>query len=343
MEKETDINKLFGKVLKINRKKAGYSQEEFAVKSGVHRTYVSFIERGVKSPSLTTVNKLLDVLNLSFGSFYKQVDLLKNVNLKLNLDDTRCDKLISQQIIDNSQNHILVLDLNFEIRKYNKKSAKFFNLKGKACNNYFNYFSSKEDCKQHCKFLSKVIKNQKDIKILLQANGSEGKNIFEVMMTPLFKDGCLDAIVEERFNITEQVYLDKLNSNKIISTKVKRKNKQNILLMDDSYITRATLLANLSDLGFNASAVANGELAIKEYKKAKDNKFDLVILDIQVIDGMGGIETLKKLKKLNPNLKSIAISAYNDEKIKEVGFNAFLAKPIEIMKLEQVIYDLLEI
>ncbi len=48
----TKILKKFGQQVKNLRKENGFSQEEFAEKLNIHRTYISFIERGEKNPSL---------------------------------------------------------------------------------------------------------------------------------------------------------------------------------------------------------------------------------------------------------------------------------------------------
>ena len=50
------IDKKFGKVLKALRTERGLSQEEFAMNVGLHRTYISQLERGLKSPSLRIGN-----------------------------------------------------------------------------------------------------------------------------------------------------------------------------------------------------------------------------------------------------------------------------------------------
>ncbi|KJS65926.1 MAG: hypothetical protein JL50_13990 [Peptococcaceae bacterium BICA1-7] len=52
------IDKKFGKVLKALRTERGFSQEEFAMNVGLHRTYISQLERGLKSPSLRTIKKI---------------------------------------------------------------------------------------------------------------------------------------------------------------------------------------------------------------------------------------------------------------------------------------------
>ncbi|MEG4392092.1 helix-turn-helix transcriptional regulator [Microcoleus sp. BROC3] len=51
----TDINKALGKVLAKHRTIANISQEELADRAGIHCTYVSQIERGLKSPTLSVL------------------------------------------------------------------------------------------------------------------------------------------------------------------------------------------------------------------------------------------------------------------------------------------------
>lgn len=52
----------FGSVVTELRHAAGLSQEALADRAGVHRTYVSQLERGLKSPTLTVLFKLGDAL-----------------------------------------------------------------------------------------------------------------------------------------------------------------------------------------------------------------------------------------------------------------------------------------
>jgi transcriptional regulator with XRE-family HTH domain len=47
------------------RLKHGWSQEEFADRAGIHRTYVSDIERGARKPTITVVEKLAVALETS--------------------------------------------------------------------------------------------------------------------------------------------------------------------------------------------------------------------------------------------------------------------------------------
>ncbi len=45
-------------VIRRHRQKAGISQEELAHRAGVHRTYISFLERGERNPSVDSLRKI---------------------------------------------------------------------------------------------------------------------------------------------------------------------------------------------------------------------------------------------------------------------------------------------
>jgi len=60
-----DIQKRFGKKMKELRKRKNLSQERLARKSGLHRTYISDIERGARNVSLKNIEKIAKALNIS--------------------------------------------------------------------------------------------------------------------------------------------------------------------------------------------------------------------------------------------------------------------------------------
>lgn len=62
--KRSSIEELFGMVLQQLRKEKGFSQEELGFESGYHRTYISLLERGKKSPSLKTLFQLAKSLDV---------------------------------------------------------------------------------------------------------------------------------------------------------------------------------------------------------------------------------------------------------------------------------------
>ena len=59
-----DIIKVFASNVKKYRNQAGLSQEAFAERAGLHRTYISAIERERRSISLENVQKIADALKI---------------------------------------------------------------------------------------------------------------------------------------------------------------------------------------------------------------------------------------------------------------------------------------
>ena len=62
-----DIRKRLGLNIKRLRQKKLLSQEEFGFESGIHRTYISDVERGARNPSITQVEKFAEALGVTPG------------------------------------------------------------------------------------------------------------------------------------------------------------------------------------------------------------------------------------------------------------------------------------
>lgn len=69
-----DINVKLAKVIRALRKQSLLSQEGLAEIAGVHRTYISQIERGIKSPTLVVIFKIAKGLNVSVSEMMHQVE-----------------------------------------------------------------------------------------------------------------------------------------------------------------------------------------------------------------------------------------------------------------------------
>jgi transcriptional regulator with XRE-family HTH domain len=74
----TDINKALGQVLIKYRTLAKISQEELADRAGIHRTYVSQIERGLKSPTLSVLFQISRSLNTTASVLIAEVEQVLN-------------------------------------------------------------------------------------------------------------------------------------------------------------------------------------------------------------------------------------------------------------------------
>ena len=78
MRKDKDIVNLLGTTIRSRRKNLGISQEELGFRSGLHRTYVADIERGSRNPSLGSIAKLAEALELSLADLFVNIRETKN-------------------------------------------------------------------------------------------------------------------------------------------------------------------------------------------------------------------------------------------------------------------------
>jgi transcriptional regulator with XRE-family HTH domain len=70
-----DIEEAVGAELRVCRQKKNVSQEQLGFDAGIHRTYVSLIERGEKSPTLGVLFRLCRALDVPPAKFVKNVQL----------------------------------------------------------------------------------------------------------------------------------------------------------------------------------------------------------------------------------------------------------------------------
>ncbi|MCP4720804.1 MAG: response regulator [Desulfobacteraceae bacterium] len=119
-----------------------------------------------------------------------------------------------------------------------------------------------------------------------------------------------------------------------------------VLFMDDDPMIRQITEKILIKLGYTPIIAGNGEEAVEKYKSLilSGKSIAVVILDLEVKQGMGGIETMKLLSALNPEIKAIVASGYSKdpamENCKEFGFADSLAKPISVQNLKEALEKL---
>ena len=120
-----------------------------------------------------------------------------------------------------------------------------------------------------------------------------------------------------------------------------------VLVMDDEEVIRNQSIEILVELGHTAEVVEKGQEALEKYQNAMTagTPFDIVILDLTVRGGMGGLETIQKLLQIDPMVKAIVSSGYSDDaalsNYRELGFQAFLKKPYRVGDLQRILNSLL--
>lgn len=121
------------------------------------------------------------------------------------------------------------------------------------------------------------------------------------------------------------------------------KKKGKVLLMDDEDSILMLGADNLKFLGYEAETAYDGIEAIDKYMRAKKSSapFNLVILDLTIPAGMGGIETITRLRILDPEVIAIVSSGYSNDPIlsdyKKYGFKGIIAKPYDLTDMEKIL------
>ena len=112
-----------------------------------------------------------------------------------------------------------------------------------------------------------------------------------------------------------------------------------VLVMDDEAAIRKTAQEMLRLLGYEAAGAADGAEAIALFREAKEagEPFDLVILDLVVMGGMGGMETITALQEMDPEVNAYVSSGYSNDPVisdyQGYGFSGCLPKPYTIEQL----------
>jgi DNA-binding response OmpR family regulator len=112
-----------------------------------------------------------------------------------------------------------------------------------------------------------------------------------------------------------------------------------VLLVDDEVKFAMMLSKRLVLRGIEVDYVHTGEAAID---KAKQNKYDVAILDVKM-PGIGGIELKQKLKGLAPGMKFIFLTGHGSEIDFETGSTEgsfYLPKPLRIETLIEILHEL---
>jgi len=68
------IETKFGQLLKQLRAESGLTQEDLAIQSDLDRTYISLLERGLRQPTISTLFKIAEVLEVTPSSIIKKLE-----------------------------------------------------------------------------------------------------------------------------------------------------------------------------------------------------------------------------------------------------------------------------
>ena len=116
--------------------------------------------------------------------------------------------------------------------------------------------------------------------------------------------------------------------------------KRRVLVVDDEEGIRLLYKEELEEEGYEVELAASGEEALERLEKEDD--IDLVLLDIKM-QGMDGVEVLRKIKERWKDLPVILCTAYPHDK-HEFGTwasDAYVVKSSDLRELKDTIKDIL--
>jgi CheY-like chemotaxis protein len=122
-----------------------------------------------------------------------------------------------------------------------------------------------------------------------------------------------------------------------------------ILVMDDEAPFLEIMERTLRKIGYDVELAADGKCAITLFEKARQEgrPFDVVLLDLTVRGGMGGSETIKRLREQDATVRAVLMTGYgNEPTFRDFalhGFKAAIAKPFSTGVLRATLDEILRL
>jgi len=120
-----------------------------------------------------------------------------------------------------------------------------------------------------------------------------------------------------------------------------------VLLMDDDPQLCEITGTMLAGLDYKYDIAHNGEEALALYRRYHNvnRPYDVVMLDLTIVGGMGGEETFRKLKEIDPDVRAVISSGYDNEEMAreylDQGFCGYLTKPYRVGELGKMLKGVL--
>lgn len=122
-----------------------------------------------------------------------------------------------------------------------------------------------------------------------------------------------------------------------------------LLVVEDNELNLEIASTLLQEAGFEVDTAGNGKIAVEKVEAAPANRYDLILMDVQMPE-MDGYEATRRIRALPDERKAaipiVAMTANAFEEDQKdalnAGMNGHIAKPLDIQKLFQVLSELLK-
>ncbi|MCB1230847.1 MAG: response regulator [Verrucomicrobiae bacterium] len=121
-----------------------------------------------------------------------------------------------------------------------------------------------------------------------------------------------------------------------------------ILVLEDDGLIRRLIAVTLRRDGHEVVETADGHDTVRLYSEAMEagRPFDLVLSDLTIEHGLGGVETMRALRQMDPDVLAIVSSGYSDApamaRPDAFGFSAVLPKPYPPRELRTLVSEMLK-
>ena len=128
---------------------------------------------------------------------------------------------------------------------------------------------------------------------------------------------------------------------------VRKPGKPRVLVLEDEPLIRQLLVANLRQGGFEVAETGDGVETVARYIEAFDRgeRFDLVITDLSIPNGMGGTKAVEEIRAIDPDVIAVVSSGYSDDPAmadpERYGFTGVLPKPYQPKQLLDLVRGLI--
>ncbi len=131
--------------------------------------------------------------------------------------------------------------------------------------------------------------------------------------------------------------------------KIPQKLNARIIVMDDEAMIQQMIGNLLEHYGCEVRCAYDGREAVSIYRECMEAKtpVDLVIMDLTIPGGAGGLEAIRELLSYDPGAKAIISSGYSHDfaisDYKKHGFKGVISKPYTAKELKEVVYNAINI
>jgi len=163
-------------------------------------------------------------------------------------------------------------------------------------------------------------------------------------------NGYIKVFTEVGKGTVFEIYLPAVKvDDKSVDSKVERYDElqkedflkgKSVLIVEDEELVAMVAKEMLQVFGCSVDIVEDGKDAIEKYseKLEKNEKYDIVIMDLTIPGGMSGKDAVKEIIKIDSSAKVIVASGYSTAPIisnyEDYGFKGKLVKPFQIKELQ---------